>query len=42
MAQFIQPNLEFLPNIEDIKDEREDEREDELFNINIFRYKFNI
>jgi len=41
MAQFIQPNLEFLPNIEDIKDEREDEREDELFNINIFRYKFS-
>ena len=37
MAQFIQPNLEFLPNIEDIKDEREDE----LFNINIFRYKFS-
>ena len=42
MAQSIQPNLEFLPNIEDIKDDRKDEIEDdELFNINIFRYKFN-
>ena len=52
MAQLIQHNLEFLPNIGDIKDdrkddindykyERKDESEDEEFNINIFRYKFS-
>ena len=40
MAQFIQPNLEFLPNIndEDINNRRDD---DELFDVNIFRYKFS-
>ena len=42
MAQFIQPNLEFLPNIEDMNDyERKDELENDEFNVNIFRYKFN-
>lgn len=44
MAQFIQPNLEFLPNIDDIRNDdiRKDELEDdELFNISIFRYKFS-
>ena len=49
MAQFIQPNLEFLPNIEginydrkdSIKYERKDELDDDEFNVNIFRYKFN-
>ena len=39
MAQFIQPNLEFLPNIEYAEDNRKDE-EDELYDVNIFRYKF--
>lgn len=39
MAQFIQPNLEFLPNIEYAKDNRKDE-EEELYDVNIFRYKF--
>jgi hypothetical protein len=40
MAHFIQPNLEFLPNIndEDINNRRDD---DELFDVNIFRYKFS-
>ena len=48
MAQFIQPNLEFLPNIQDINDYdirkddiRKDELENDEFNINIFRYKFS-
>jgi hypothetical protein len=42
MAQFIQPNLEFLPNIEDMNDyERKDELENDEFNVNIFRYKFS-
>jgi hypothetical protein len=45
MAQNIEPNLEFQPNIEDRKDDRKDDRketeDDELFNINIFRYKFS-
>lgn len=40
MSQIIQPNLE-LPNIEDIKDNRKDEIENDEFNINIFRYKFS-
>lgn len=39
MAQFIQPNLEFLPNIEYAKDNRKD-AEEELYDVNIFRYKF--
>jgi len=39
MAHFIQPNMEFLPNIEDRKDDRKDD--DELFDVNIFRYKFS-
>lgn len=39
MAQFIEPNLEFLPNIEYAKDNRKDE-EEELYDVNIFRYKF--
>ena len=40
MANLIQHNLEFLPNIEeDRKDDRKDD--DELFDINIFRYKFS-
>lgn len=37
MAQNIQPNLEFQPNI-DINENRKD---DELFDVNIFRYKFS-
>jgi hypothetical protein len=43
MAQFILPNLEFLPNIEDTNYERKDELENENdeFNVNIFRYKFS-
>jgi hypothetical protein len=42
MAQSIQPNLEFLPNIEDRKDDIKDNRDDEeLFDVNIFRYKFS-
>jgi hypothetical protein len=31
--------MEFLPNIEDRKDDRKDD--DELFDVNIFRYKFS-
>ena len=39
MAQFIQYNLEFLPNINDRNEDRKDD--DELFDVNIFRYKFD-
>jgi hypothetical protein len=40
MAHHIQPNLEFCPNIND-KDKDNDNVEEELFEINIFRYKFS-
>jgi len=40
MSSFIQPDLEFLPNIEDKNNERKDTN-DELFDVNIFRYKFS-
>jgi Fe-S cluster biosynthesis and repair protein YggX len=40
MANFIQPNMEFLPNIEDKKEDRKEDDE-ELFDVNIFRYKFS-
>jgi hypothetical protein len=46
MANLIQPNMEFLPNIEDRKEDRKEEEnrkneDDELFDVNIFRYKFS-
>ena len=40
MAQFIQPNMEFLPNIENRNEDRKED-DDELFDVNIFRYKFS-
>jgi len=40
MAQNIQPDLEFQPNF-DTKEDRIDIDNDELFDINIFRYKFD-
>jgi hypothetical protein len=43
MSNFIQPNMEFLPNINDRNEDRNEDRkddEDELFDVNIFRYKF--
>jgi len=39
MAQYINPNLEFQPNINSKPDEIDND--DEIFEINIFRYKFN-
>ena len=42
MAQIIKPDMEFQPNFIDIKDDRNDcRRDDELFDVNIFRYKFS-
>jgi hypothetical protein len=44
MAHFIQPNMEFLPNIDDRNEDRNEDRkddDDELFDVNIFRYKFS-
>jgi hypothetical protein len=41
MANFIQPNLEFLPNLEEDRNEDRKDNDDELFDVNIFRYKFS-
>jgi len=42
MAQNINPDLEFKPNIKDINDDINYRRnDDEMFDINIFRYKFD-
>jgi len=44
MSQNIMPDLEFQPNIKDINnytEYRKDDEEDELFDVNIFRYKFD-
>lgn len=42
MAQNIKPDLEFQPNFDDRKDYRRDDiKDDELFDVNIFRYKFS-
>jgi hypothetical protein len=38
MAQNIKPDMEFKPNIDIIEERRDDE---ELFDVNIFRYKFS-
>jgi hypothetical protein len=38
MAQNIQPDMEFHPNIDTFEDRKDDE---ELFDVNIFRYKFS-
>lgn len=42
MAEYINPNLEFQPNvnINSKKDNEDLDKDDELFDINIFRYKF--
>jgi len=42
MAEYINPNLEFQPNvnINSKKDYEDLDKDDELFDINIFRYKF--
>jgi len=42
MAEYINPNLEFQPNvnINSKKDDEDLDKDDELFDINIFRYKF--
>jgi hypothetical protein len=41
MAEYINPNLEFQPNVNINSKKDEDlDKDDELFDINIFRYKF--
>ena len=43
MAQNIQPDIEFQPNIKNLINDiiEEDRKDEELFDINIFRYKFS-